>query len=293
MKTILLILAVLLMNSCSSQRATGHTSYSIQTLNNCEDSEFELILKKWRPYLSAPIAEALTVRERWFIRDGVVFLRGPIKKGDYKYFLKLVNSEANDLRKLNVISFGGVTIDASLIGEYIYNQNYIVAVAGPCLSSCANYLFGFSKNRVFLKDGYVGFHGNHTAAVKEAGGIDKFLDTIKKNFKKVKTSDEKLNKQEVEKILTRIKSENIEVMEKEKKYFSYHSIPQSFFDKTQEPQKGYEGDESSIDYIALYPRVSALESLGFKITSGEPNLCRAQNLISKIRKKQSAILIAH
>jgi hypothetical protein len=210
----------------------------------------------------------------------VIYLRGPIASGDETYFFKLVSQLEGHLSTINVISQGGVTDAASEIGKFLFKNDVRVEVAGPCFSSCANYLFGFSRKRLILPSGLVGFHGNHTALVEEMGGIE----VLKKQW----ALEGKMTEEKIEMSIRRFH----DVVSRESEIYAYFNVPQSFFDLTQTHLKGFAELSDNVDYSFLYPDRRQLDKLGFKIESGENQFCYAYEIFSRAHKKSIQILIA-
>ena len=89
--------------------------------------------------------------------DNKVFYQGAITEFAIK---KLINiMENNSSTELFIDSGGGSSEAGMIAGSYISKNNITVIVVGRCYSSCANYVFLPSKNRMKIACAKIGLHG--------------------------------------------------------------------------------------------------------------------------------------
>lgn len=89
--------------------------------------------------------------------DNKVFYQGPVTELSIK---KLINiMENNSSAELFIDSGGGSSEAGMIAGSYISKNNVAVIVVGRCYSSCANYIFLPSKNRMKIAGAKIGLHG--------------------------------------------------------------------------------------------------------------------------------------
>lgn len=116
--------------------------------------------------------------------DDTLRFDGYIEEGEQERFRKVYNQ---NIKNLMVRSGGGSGIEGTKLGFELARADLTVVVDGPCLSSCANYVFLAGKKKI-IRGGCVGFHGSGNALCAMNADIDKencekFADAIKQEEK--------------------------------------------------------------------------------------------------------------
>jgi hypothetical protein len=89
--------------------------------------------------------------------DKTLIIRGNIDEGAYQEFKTAFTSK---IKTVHISGGGGQVTEAVKIGLDLSRSGADVIVDGPCLSSCANYLFLAGKHKSIEGDGFVAFHGS-------------------------------------------------------------------------------------------------------------------------------------
>ena len=117
----------------------------------------------WKEVFETSIKTDLKDPSRWTVKENVISFTGNLVKGDCDKFKALLTPET---KTLAVRSQGGLVNEGLCIAEAMKDNNFEkTIVGGVCFSSCANYLFLGSPERI-IQSGLVGFHGNMNALVK-------------------------------------------------------------------------------------------------------------------------------
>lgn len=108
------------------------------------------------------------------VKDGVVNFRGNILRDSFDKLQAAVG--AQPVRRLRMYSGGGEVIASTRIARWVYDNQIDVEVVGPCLSSCANYIFPAGKQKYITGRGLVAWHGTaghrlylHRKGIKRLG----------------------------------------------------------------------------------------------------------------------------
>lgn len=67
---------------------------------------------------------------------------------------------SHPVRRLRIWSGGGEVGGAIDTARWVHRNGIDVIVDGPCLSSCANYIFPAGREKYIVGEGYVAWHGN-------------------------------------------------------------------------------------------------------------------------------------
>lgn len=113
---------------------------------------------------SFAIPNSLTGWER--LDETTLAYKGPIRDGTAEEMASMVD---DDVTTLVITSRGGRVSSGVRMGELVIEHDLDVIVERYCLSSCANYVFLASESKIIRK-GVVGFHGNITHSIRQAGG---------------------------------------------------------------------------------------------------------------------------
>lgn len=97
------------------------------------------------------------------LSEDTIQLKGSIGREDYEAYLAVA---APGYARVVLKSGGGEPAVALRIAEDIARRDVTVEVAGPCLSSCANYLALAGRRLVVKQGGVLGWHGSLPSPVE-------------------------------------------------------------------------------------------------------------------------------
>lgn len=199
-----------------------------------------LLVDNFMPGKTTPISSGPWTR----LDEKTLAFRGPILPGSYEEMKDMLDAQ---VRTLVVTSVGGEVEPAIRMGKLIWERKLNVVVQHYCLSSCANYLFlaGYKK---IIKEGIVGFHGNITYSILQAGGPQA---KAKEEAQKYGLSKEQ--QESFEKMIRK-------VMEMEQEFLDMIGVPQDFFsftasilaERSQEDHRIYAFVLPTVDIFAKY-----------------------------------------
>lgn len=198
-------------------------------------------------------------------------MEGGIQKETYQLYLENINDEINTLI---INSTGGCTNAGVKIGLDILQRGLTVIVDGMAGSSAANYIF-LAGNRRIIKRGFVAFHGNSTALLKEEG-----WHQIREQMWK-QTKSHGIMKEDFEEIFKKHRKEIKETIDLEKLFYEKINVSQEFFDLTQSKGKGLI-DYSDYTFDFLIPSPVTLEKWGIKNVEGISDINMAIELGIKV-----------
>ncbi len=98
--------------------------------------------------------------------EATLAFKGPIREGSFEQMRTKLDDRVDTLV---ITSRGGRVASGVRMGKLVLEQNLDVVVERYCLSSCANYVFLAGAQKT-IRDGVVGFHGNITHSIRQAGG---------------------------------------------------------------------------------------------------------------------------
>ena len=187
---------------------------------------------------------------------------GYIDRGTYKEYLDAIDDE---VKTLIINSTGGDTYDGVRIGLDMVKRNIDVIVDGVAVSSGANYLFTAGKRKTICR-GFVGFHGNANAALKNKKTLEESLRTFRSEAAKSGMDQEQIEESV---------KENLAVMDAtikmEKEFFAKLGISQELFDITQEEAKGL-SQKMNLNFDFLLPSIRTMEKFGIRNVEGKQDV---------------------
>lgn len=233
-------------------------------------------------------------------------IKGIIGPGDYQKFKAAFEDKVKVVR---VSGPGGAVSEAVKMGLDLRRNNVDVIVDGPCLSSCANYLFLAGKKKAIEQEGFVGFHGSpyHGALLKMGRkSLDAFIDSGKMNpetqkmIEKTRKKRPELTMQDIQKLLN---GEFRDSMRDNREFFDKigvsdrlinNSLHGRFVEQVPECHGLYPLSENEKENEPFYyPTAKQMSAFDVKDLSGKQNLKLAYELSTLVptnRRDNNSVL---
>lgn len=181
--------------------------------------------------------------------EATLAFRGRIREGTGRRMASMLDNEVDTLV---ITSRGGRVSSGVRMGELVLEHDLDVIVERYCLSSCANYVFLASEPKV-IRMGIVGFHGNITHSIRQAGGPEARAEEM--------ASQTPRSKEELASWL----SERIEM---EQSLIRRIGVPQDFYAMTASMlTERNQGSDAAYDY--LLPSMATFAEYGITGIQGQ------------------------
>ncbi|MFB6285349.1 MAG: hypothetical protein ABEK03_02060 [Candidatus Bipolaricaulia bacterium] len=175
--------------------------------------------------------------------------QGPIRQGSFSQMEAMFDGAVDTLV---ITSQGGRVAPGVRIGELVLQEKLDVIVERYCLSSCANYIFLASQPKV-IRQGIVGFHGNITHSIRQAGGPEARAEQM--------ASQTPRSQEELASLLR-------ERIEMEQSLIRRIGVPQDFYAMTASTLKERnQGTDASYDF--LLPSMATFAEYGITDIQGQ------------------------
>ena len=254
MQSLILTLAMMTFGTgCTSMKSVNASETEISVLGRSEPSS---ILK---------VAQNYDIKDfsRWKLDGTTVIFNGGLAKGDCQQFIGHINPKTTSLK---VNSSGGDAFEGLCIANEMLKRRFEkTIVKGICVSSCANYLFLGSNQRI-IERGIVGYHGNITALFER----DPTNQALRKQL-----AEAHIDLQEIERIASKFIGEQQAQSVLEQRFLHEIGVSQELFERTQTPDKGA-GDGKN--YTFLLPSLGTFTRYGVARVSGDQEFALGQSM---------------
>lgn len=186
-------------------------------------------------------------------RATLVF-RGSIGNGSFQKMKSMLDDQ---VRTLIITSPGGEVEPAIRMGELVLAHNLDVVAERYCLSSCANYIFLAGKHK-FIRNGIVGFHGDITYSINQAGGLKR---KVEQEAQRVGLSKEK--QKEFEGMIRK-------TIDLERSFLEKIGVPQRFFAFTGNILLGKQGKDQVYSFVL--PKKETFKKYGITDIQGHQSM---------------------
>lgn len=199
----------------------------------------------------------------WTVLDSETLkFEGPMNDQSFQDYERAMSS-IKELKTLILNSGGGNTRSGIKIGLSLAKIRPRVVVEGICASSCANYLYTSGSEKI-IKEGWVGFHGNHQSTMSSMKERD-----LRSQFGQ---SNKQMSQADIDKQMTIVMADLNSDLQPEKEFLAKIGVSQEFFNMSGLPDKGTGLNEN---FDLLIPSEATQKKYGITHVTGgnDQDLC--------------------